>query len=44
MGCANTGAVRRSSYWQSAALTHKCDGGSKSNAKAKYSRRLIALH
>lgn len=35
MGCANTGAVRRNSYRQSAPLTHTCDGGSKSDAKAK---------
>lgn len=35
MGCANTGAVRRNSYRQSAALTHTCDGGSKSKRKGK---------
>lgn len=43
-GCANTGAVRRKSYRQSAALTHTCDRGSGSNGEAKYSKGLIALH
>lgn len=45
MGCANTGAVKRNSYLESAALTHASGGGgSGSNGEAKYSRRLIALH
>lgn len=43
-GCANTGAVRRKSYRQSAALTHTYDSGSGSNGEAKYSKGLIALH
>lgn len=35
MGCANTGAVRRNSYRQSAALTHTRDGGVKEQREGK---------